>query len=56
MSEKPVSPPVETYSGYAIYFSHISYNCPALGIYGERDLATIKRSINKKLKPKKAKS
>ena len=53
MDTKEQPKPVETYLGFNIYFSHISYNCPALKIFGERNLATMKRSINKKLKIKK---
>jgi hypothetical protein len=45
---------IYSYQGtkYEIYYSGISYKCPALKIFGEKTYLTCKNSIARKLKIK----
>lgn len=40
---------VEGYRGYTLRFERISYNCPALGLYGFATEGQLKRAIDRKL-------
>lgn len=42
---------VGVYRGKAVFFSHISYNCPSLKLYGYGTEIQLKRAIDKKLGP-----
>ncbi len=41
---------VELYKDYQIYFSNISYNCPALQLYGYSSTRSLKAAITKRIK------
>lgn len=38
------------YKGYSYTFKNISWQCPALGLYGYATERSLKSAINKKLK------
>lgn len=49
---KNPSIPVGSFMGHAIFFLHISYNCPSLKLYGYSTERAIKNAIKRKLKTK----
>lgn len=40
------------YMGYALYFTHISWNCPALKLYGYGTERALQSAVRRALKGK----
>lgn len=46
---------IKNFMGYEIYFLHISYSCPALGLRGIAWESQMERAIKKELKKRENK-